>query len=90
MEPRENSPVALPVLLRNLCFVGLAALFLVHFLMTLAFTLPPTPLTVEYGRAIDNWMIPYFTQSWGFFAPNHRRKTISLSLNIGISRPPER
>jgi|SRR5215472_8134275 len=70
MEPRENSPVALQVFLRNLCFVGLAALFLVHFLMTLAFTLPPTPLTVEYGRDIDNWIIPYFTQSWGFFAPN--------------------
>jgi len=54
---------------RNLCLVGLTALLTVHFLMTFAVTLPPTPLTVEYGKAIDSWIYPYFSQSWSFFAP---------------------
>lgn len=55
--------------LRNLTLVGLAGLLTVHFLMTLAFTLPPTPLTAEHGKAIDHWIHPYFTQVWSFFAP---------------------
>jgi hypothetical protein len=37
--------------------------------MTLAFTLPPTPLSAEHGKAIDSWIHPYFTQTWSFFAP---------------------
>jgi Family of unknown function (DUF5819) len=55
--------------LRNVCLIGLAGLLTVHFLMTLAVTLPPTPLTTEYGKAIDSWIHPYFTQAWSFFAP---------------------
>lgn len=55
--------------LRNLCLIGLAGLLIIHFSMTLAATLPPTPLATEYGKAIDWWMNPYFTQIWSFFAP---------------------
>jgi thioredoxin-related protein len=54
---------------RNLCLIGLTGLLTVHFLMTVAITLPPTPLTAEYGKAIDSWIYPYFSQSWSFFAP---------------------
>jgi hypothetical protein len=42
---------------------------MVHFLATLATTLPPTPLATEYGKEIDFWTYPYFEQSWSFFAP---------------------
>jgi hypothetical protein len=55
--------------IRNLCLIGLTGLLTVHFLMTLAITLPPTPLTVEYGKAVESWIYPYFSQSWSFFAP---------------------
>jgi hypothetical protein len=55
--------------LRNLCLIALTALLTVHFLMTIAITLPPTPLTAEYGKVIDSWIYPYFAQSWSFFAP---------------------
>lgn len=54
---------------RNLCFIGLTGLLAVHFLMTLASTMPPTPLSVEHGKLVDSWMHPYFTQIWSFFAP---------------------
>lgn len=54
---------------RNLSLIGLTGLLTTHFLMTLAVTLPPTPLTAEYGKTIDRWMYPYFSQSWSFFAP---------------------
>jgi hypothetical protein len=57
-------------LLRTVCFIGLAALLFVHFTMTLAATLPPTPLSVQYSRAIDPWIFPYFVQNWSFFAPD--------------------
>lgn len=56
-------------LVRNLCLITLTALLSVHFLMTIAVTLPPTPLTAEHGKAIDAWIYPYFAQSWSFFAP---------------------
>src|ERR1700685_4611253 len=55
--------------LRNFTLVGLTGLLSIHFLMTLAVTLPPTPLTTEYGKAIESWIYPYFAQSWSFFAP---------------------
>ncbi len=67
MEQENNQ---LPVVLRNLFFVGLSTLFVVHFLMTLAVTLPPTPLSVQYSKGIDSWIYPYFTQNWSFFAPD--------------------
>jgi hypothetical protein len=56
-------------ILRNLSVIGLTGLLTTHFLMTLAITLPPTPLAAEYGKTIDRWMLPYFSQSWSFFAP---------------------
>lgn len=55
--------------IRNLCLIGLSGLLTVHFLMTLAFTLPPTPLSAEHGKAVDSWIHPYFTRVWSFFAP---------------------
>jgi hypothetical protein len=70
MEGPENKPGASQVFLRNLFFVGLATLIAVHFLMTLAITLPPTPLSVEYSKKIDSWIYPYFVQNWSFFAPD--------------------
>jgi hypothetical protein len=56
-------------IVRDLCLIGFTGLLVVHFLMTLAFTLPPTPLSAEHGKLIDSWMHPYFTQIWSFFAP---------------------
>lgn len=70
MEKQSRCPVAGWVFLRNFCFVSLAALFALHFLMTMAVTLPPTPVSVEYSKKIDAWIYPYFTQNWSFFAPN--------------------
>jgi hypothetical protein len=55
--------------LRNSLLIGLTGLLTIHFLMTFAITLPPTPLTTEYGKAIESWIHPYFTQNWSFFAP---------------------
>jgi Family of unknown function (DUF5819) len=56
-------------IIRNVCLIGLTGLLMIHFLMTIAITMPPTPLTTEYGKAIDSWMHPYFLQGWSFFAP---------------------
>jgi len=70
MERPENKTRASQPILRNCCFVGLTTLLVTHFLMTLAVTLPPTPLSVEYSRKIDGWIYPYFIQNWSFFAPD--------------------
>jgi len=70
MERLENNTSTSQPILRNLCFAGLTMLLVVHFLMTLAVTLPPTPLSVQYARRIDGWIYPYFSQNWSFFAPD--------------------
>lgn len=70
METPAKNPASARLILRTLCFVSLASLLMMHFLMTLAVTLPPTPLTVQYSKKIDAWIYPYFNQNWSFFAPD--------------------
>lgn len=73
--------------LGNLSLIGLAALLTTHFLMTLAVTLPPTPLTTEYGKAIDGWMFPLFAQSWSFFAPTPPTEDDSVIAQYRYTAP---
>jgi len=57
-------------IIRNICFIGFSALLLLHMSVTLAYTLPPTPILLQYGQQIVSWVCPYFQQNWSFFAPN--------------------
>ena len=56
--------------LRTAVTALLALVLFVHFAITLAFTLPLTPLTVRYYPLIAAYIYPYFSQNWSFFAPD--------------------
>ena len=56
--------------LRCLVLGALAGAIAFHAVMSLLFTLPTTPLTVQYAPLINAYISPYFAQNWSFFAPN--------------------